>query len=202
MEDTTIEALKALADDIAAGNRPPMRQAIPVRHVENVNLASITPEAIRRRLQGHPMQAGPATGIEWYLIDHDACTAIYEAACPYCDGKGTIMAATTVDRHGVAVLPFTDPGSLCCPVCDSEIEARYEAEAHRLANPRRAPAKPVACREASWPCRACADCGEALPDDAPAQTKRCQPCAIINERERKREYMAAKREADRAESEI
>ena len=141
MTEINLETLKAEAAAIAAGHRPPMRQPIPVRIVENLHLAPVTPEAIRRRLKGAGTRVGDIVGIEWYLIEHDPSAALYEAACPYefCEGRGTIMASTDVDRHGVAVLPFTDPGALCCIACDSEIERRYEEEAERLANSRRAP---------------------------------------------------------------
>ncbi|WP_373503140.1 hypothetical protein [Aestuariivirga sp.] len=144
MTDANLDALEAEAAAIAAtGKRPPLRQAIPIRHVENLQLAPITPQSIRKMLQGGQTRAGVITGIEWFLIDHDAFTAIYEAQCPYpfCNGEGTIMASTRLDRHGMAELPFSDPGALQCSHCDGEIETRYNAEAVKMRNPRRASAK-------------------------------------------------------------
>lgn len=146
MTDANLEQLEAEAAAIAAtGKRPLLRQAIPIRHFENLQLAPVTPQSIRRMLQGEQTRAGVITGIEWHLIDFDACTALYEARCPYgfCNGKGTLLASTRIDKHGKAELPFTDSGSLQCSLCDSEIERRYEEEAFRLANPRRASAKGV-----------------------------------------------------------
>lgn len=139
MADENLEPLEAEAALAATGMRKPMRQAIPVRIVENLQLAAVTPEAIRRTLQGRATRVGAIIGVEWYLIDHDASAALYEAACPYpfCEGSGTLLASTRIDKHGKAELPFSDPGALCCEVCDLEIEARYDREAAQLANARK-----------------------------------------------------------------
>lgn len=192
MAESDLSALQAEADAIAAiGTRPPLRQAIPIRIVENLNLPQVSAAAIRRTLQGHSVHAGAVTGIEWFLLDSDESTAIYAAKCPYefCGGKGDLLASTTIDRKGYAVLPFDSPGSLCCDLCDSEIESRYNAEAFRLANPRRSSVE-----------RTCQDCEASLPVGSPAQTRRCEPCATARALERKRVGMAKSRAEATAEA--
>lgn len=193
MTDANLEALELEAAAILAGNRPLLRQAIPIRIVENLQLAAVTPEAIRRRLQGHMVQAGAIIGVEWFLLDHDESTAIYAAKCPYpfCNGKGDLLASTTMDRKGNAVLPFDSPGALCCDVCDREIEARYDAEAAKLANPRKS----------SGP-RTCQGCDSTLPVGSPANTRYCQPCATARVLEAKRMAMAKSREADKVATSV
>lgn len=183
MTDVNLEGLEAEAAAIAAGNRPALRQAIPLRIVENLQLAQVSVAAIRRTLQGESVHAGAITGIEWFLLDSDESTAIYAAKCPYdfCGGKGDLLASTTIDKKGNAVLPFDSPGALCCEICDSEIEHRYEAEAFRLANPRRSSVE-----------RAC-ECGEILPVGSSSHTKLCRPCAAARALEGKRKHMAKSR---------
>lgn len=188
MADVNLEGLEAEAASIAAGNRPALRTAIPIRIVENLTLAQVTPHAIRKRLQGLSTQDGPFTSLQWFLLDSDESTAIYAAKCPYefCGGTGDLLASTTIDSKGFAVLPFDSPGALCCDACDSEIEARYEAEAAKLRNPRRPSLITVENP------RAC-ECGEPLPVGSPANTRLCRPCATGRALERKRLSMAKSR---------
>ena len=196
MAEPNLEGLEAEAASIAANGRPPIRQNIPIRFVENLNLPQVSAAAIRRTLQGHSVHAGAVTGIEWFLLDSDESTAIYAAKCPYefCGGNGDLLASTRIDKHGKAELPFTDSGALQCQICDEAIEARYNAEAFKLANPRRSPGlitaeNPKAC-----------ECGQALPVGSSANKTLCQPCATARALERKRLAMAKSRAKCAAEA--
>ena len=139
MDDSTLESLRTEAATIAAVEQKPMRQAIPIRIVENLQLAPVTPESISRTLQVHTLRAGFITSLEWFLLDGDESTAIYATKCHYglCNDTGDLLASTRIDRHGMAELPFTNPGSLCCDLCDQAITDRYEQESEKLANPRK-----------------------------------------------------------------
>ena len=126
--DRELSELAALQAEAAKGRQRAAPKTIPIRIVENLRLSAVTPDAVRRRLQGETVRSGPIVGIEWFLVDSDGHTAIYSAKCPYefCKGKGDIVASTRILRTGEAELPFSDPGSLCCDECDSEIEAIYD----------------------------------------------------------------------------
>ncbi len=129
-----VRDLEALAEEARAGRRKITPQLVPIRVVENVQLPSVNPQQIRRYLEGRDTRAGQIHSVEWLLVDCDVTTALYEGRCPYefCEGKGTLMASTRLDKSGKAKMPFTDPGALCCDVCDSEIERRYDEQAARL----------------------------------------------------------------------
>ncbi len=129
-----VRDLEALAEEAKAGRRKITPQLVPIRIVENVQLLSVNSQQIRRYLQGLDTRAGQFFTVEWFLVDCDGSTALYEGRCPYefCEGKGTLMASTHIGKSGKAEMPFTDPGALCCDVCDSEIERRYNEEAARL----------------------------------------------------------------------